>query len=76
MQLQLKLLLSPPKALLWAQKPAYWAALAQQRPLVWVLLLLQVLRLAAAGRLAERNGQATLDGHPLFTPLPLESAAT
>ncbi len=39
-------------------------------------LLLQVLRLAAAGRLAERNGQATLDGHPLFTPLPLESAAT
>lgn len=39
-------------------------------------LLLQVLRLAAAGRLAERNGQAALDGHPLFTPLPLESAAT
>lgn len=39
-------------------------------------LLLQVLRLAAAGRLAERNGQAALDGHLLFTPLPLESAAT
>jgi phosphoribosylglycinamide formyltransferase-1 len=39
-------------------------------------LLLQVLRLAAAGRLAERNGHATVDGHPLFTPLPLESAPT
>lgn len=39
-------------------------------------LLLQVLRLAAAGRLAERNSQATLDGHPLFTPLPLESTPT
>lgn len=37
-------------------------------------LLLQVLRLAVAGRLAERDGQATVDGHPLFTPLPLESA--
>ena len=39
-------------------------------------LLLQVLRLAASGRLAERDGHATLDGHPLFTPLPLESTAT
>ena len=39
-------------------------------------LLLQVLRLAAAGRLAERNGQAALDGQALFTPLPLESTAT
>jgi len=39
-------------------------------------LLLQVLRLAAAGRLAERNGQAVLDGQALFTPLPLESTAT
>ncbi|MFT4178628.1 MAG: phosphoribosylglycinamide formyltransferase [Thermomonas sp.] len=36
-------------------------------------LLLQVLRWACAGRLAERNGQATLDGQPLFTPLPLQS---
>ena len=35
-------------------------------------LLLQVLRLAAAGRIAERDGQAMLDGQPLFTPLPLE----
>lgn len=39
-------------------------------------LLLQVLRLAAAGRLAEREGQATLDGQALFTPLSLESMAT
>ena len=39
-------------------------------------LLLQVLRLAAAGRLAERNGQAVLDGQAVFTPLPLESTAT
>lgn len=39
-------------------------------------LLLQVLRLAAAGRLAERNGQVVLDGQAMFTPLPLESAAT
>lgn len=39
-------------------------------------LLLQVLRLAAAGRLSERQGQAIVDGHALFTPLPLESKAT
>ena len=38
-------------------------------------LLLQVLRLAAAGRIAERDGQALLDGQPLFTPLPLEFAS-
>ena len=38
-------------------------------------LLLQVLRLAAAGRIAERDGQAMLDGQPLFTPLPLEFAS-
>ena len=37
-------------------------------------LYLQVLRLAAAGRLAERDGRATLDGQPLFTPLRLEFA--
>ncbi|MDE2407049.1 MAG: phosphoribosylglycinamide formyltransferase [Xanthomonadaceae bacterium] len=36
-------------------------------------LLLEVLRLAASGRLAERDGHATLDGQPLFTPLPLQS---
>lgn len=39
-------------------------------------LLLGVLQLAASGRLAERNGQATLDGQALFTPLSLESMAT
>ncbi len=36
-------------------------------------LLVGVLQLAAAGRLAEQAGQATLDGHPLFTPMRLES---
>lgn len=39
-------------------------------------LLVAVLRLAVAGRLAERNGVATLDGHPLFIPLRLDSAGT
>ena len=39
-------------------------------------LMVKVLQLAAAGRLAERNGQATLDGQALFTPLSLESMAT
>lgn len=39
-------------------------------------LMVQVLRLAAAGRLAERDGQATVDGQALFTPLSLESMAT
>ena len=39
-------------------------------------LMLAVLRLATAGRLAERNGQATLDGQALFTPLSLESITT
>ena len=38
-------------------------------------LLLQVLRLAAAGRIAERDGQAMLDGQPLFTPPRLQFAA-
>ena len=38
-------------------------------------LLVAVLRLAAAGRLAERDGMAYCDGHPLFTPLRLDSAA-
>lgn len=35
-------------------------------------LLVAVLQLAAAGRLAERDGQAVLDGQPLFTPLQLQ----
>lgn len=38
-------------------------------------LLLAVLRLAAAGALAERDGMAYCDGQPLFTPLRLDSAA-
>jgi len=37
-------------------------------------LLLSVLQLAAAGRLAEQAGQASVDGQPLFTPLRLEFA--
>jgi len=37
-------------------------------------LLLATLRLAVAGRLAEREGRAWLDGHPLFKPLHLSSA--
>jgi len=37
-------------------------------------LLAAVLRMAAAGRLAERDGMAWCDGQPLFTPLRLDSA--
>ncbi len=37
-------------------------------------LLVQVLRLAAQGRLDERDGVPLLDGQPLFTPLRLECA--
>lgn len=37
-------------------------------------LLVEVLKLAAAGRLAERDATVLLDGHPLFTPLRLTSA--
>lgn len=39
-------------------------------------LLVAVLQMAVAGRIAEQNGQATLDGQPLFTPIRLEFAAT
>lgn len=39
-------------------------------------LLVAVLSLAVAGRLAEREGAAWLDGHPLFMPLRLDSAGT
>ena len=35
-------------------------------------LLLAVLQMAAAGRISERAGQATVDGQPVFTPLRLE----
>ena len=37
-------------------------------------LLIAVLRLAVAGRLAERGTNVAVDGHPLFTPLLLDSA--
>ncbi|HEY5802868.1 MAG TPA: phosphoribosylglycinamide formyltransferase [Lysobacter sp.] len=37
-------------------------------------LLVAVLRLAASGRLAEHGTTITLDGHPLFTALRLDSA--
>ena len=37
-------------------------------------LLVHVAKLAAAGRLAEHDGIARVDGHPLFTPQQLEFA--
>lgn len=37
-------------------------------------LLVSVLQMVASGRIAERAGEATLDGQPLFTPLRLEFA--
>ncbi|HDS1651544.1 phosphoribosylglycinamide formyltransferase [Stenotrophomonas maltophilia] len=37
-------------------------------------LLIASLQLLCDGRLAEREGQAILDGHPLFRPLALDSA--
>lgn len=37
-------------------------------------LLVEVLKLAVEGRLAERNATVFVDGHPLFTPLHLTSA--
>lgn len=37
-------------------------------------LLVSVLQMVAAGRIAERAGVATVDGQPLFTPLRLEFA--
>lgn len=39
-------------------------------------LLVAVLRLCIAGRVAERGDVVTLDGHALFTPLQLDSDAT
>ena len=36
-------------------------------------LLVATMQLAVAGRLAERNATVLLDGHPLFTPLQLDS---
>lgn len=37
-------------------------------------LLIATLQLLCEGRLAEREGQPWLDGHPLFSPLALDSA--
>jgi phosphoribosylglycinamide formyltransferase-1 len=37
-------------------------------------LLVAVARLAVAGRIAEHGATVLLDGHPLFTPLRLDSA--
>lgn len=37
-------------------------------------LLVEVVRLAVAGRIAERGATVLLDGHPLFTPLQLDSS--
>ena len=37
-------------------------------------LLIGTLELLCAGRLAEREGQPMFDGHPLFSPLALDSA--
>lgn len=39
-------------------------------------LLIATLELLCAGRLAEREGQPTCDGHPLFSPLALDSAGS
>ena len=39
-------------------------------------LLVAVLQMAAAGRIAEQAGQAWLDGQPVFTPVRLEFAPT
>lgn len=36
-------------------------------------LLVAVMQLAATGRLAERDATVLVDGHPLFTPLRLDS---
>lgn len=39
-------------------------------------LLLATLQMAVAGRIAEQDGEATMDGQPLFTPLALEFSVT
>ncbi len=39
-------------------------------------LLVAVMQLAVAGRIAEHGATVWLDGHPLFTPLRLDSADT
>lgn len=49
-------------------------ALGQRVLAVEHRLLVAVLRLAAAGRLAERDATVMVDGHALFTPLQLDSS--
>ncbi len=39
-------------------------------------LLVRALQMAVAGRIAERDGEAVLDGQPLFTPVTLEFSVT
>lgn len=39
-------------------------------------LLLASLRLLCSGRVAEQGGRVVLDGHPLFSPMALDSAGT
>lgn len=39
-------------------------------------LLLAAIRLAVAGRIAEQDATILLDGHPLFTPLQLDSSGS
>jgi phosphoribosylglycinamide formyltransferase-1 len=50
------------------------AALAARVLAVEHPLLVATLGLAVAGRIAERDDKAWLDGHPLFTPLALDSS--
>ncbi|KGQ17752.1 Phosphoribosylglycinamide formyltransferase [Lysobacter dokdonensis DS-58] len=49
-------------------------ALAERVLAVEHPLLVQVVRLAVAGRIAEQGDSVTFDGHPLLAPLTLDSA--
>ena len=49
-------------------------ALAERVLAVEHPLLIATLQLLCAGRLTEREGRPQLDGHPLFSPLALDSA--
>ena len=51
-------------------------SLAQRVLAVEHPLLLASLALLASGRVTEQGGQVQLDGHPLFSPLALDSAGT
>lgn len=50
------------------------AALARRVLAVEHPLLVAVVQMAVAGRLSEQDATVLLDGHPLFTPLQLDSA--